>query len=393
MRRGLSLTLVLSCLLLFLGSSVALVVPSEAGLVSRGQVSTRELDNEFVDLAARAKGSTRSNQRKQPAKQVQKQKQPKKANHPPPKQHAAVAHTGAKVKAAKPHPLSYGGKKPKNRPAPGKPTKDQRRTAHNAQKVTAAAKRKTNFNNRQAQRASRNVPPYAGHKATKAQNQAAKQSKNAAKHSRTQAKSKQNLADKKAKGRAFFGSTRDKYHATSNMPHRKATFTTPGGKNKFSGKDVRRAVFNSHHFSSHPTNGKPAEFRNAANGPGGKVVPIIKKMKGHGTEFPINHHRQGYQGREHVPPSVNGAPQKRVMENPGPARAIIQGGPDRNSMLHPVAPSQNMRYKFKGVVSHDERHGSSNAHHQLRANSKPTKNSLDRHDSHQVMNRLFKQKH
>lgn len=62
-------------------------------------------------------------------------------------------------------------------------------------------------------------------------------------------------------------------------------------------------------------------------------------MKGTGIEFPINDHKYGYQGRPQ-PVKVKG--QIPLLENPGPARAIVQKRPN--------SPS----YIFRGVVSHDE---------------------------------------
>ena len=63
-------------------------------------------------------------------------------------------------------------------------------------------------------------------------------------------------------------------------------------------------------------------------------------MEGTGTEFPINNHKHGYQGR---PQPVKTKGQTPPPENPGPARAILQ------------EDKRSHRYSFQGVVSHDEK--------------------------------------
>ena len=84
---------------------------------------------------------------------------------------------------------------------------------------------------------------------------------------------------------------------------------------------------------------QPATFRNAA-GPATKPQRVIEGMEGTGTEFPINNHKYGYQGRPQ-PVKVKG--QTPVLENPGPARVIMQ------------EDKKSHRYSFQGVVSHDEK--------------------------------------
>lgn len=81
------------------------------------------------------------------------------------------------------------------------------------------------------------------------------------------------------------------------------------------GKDVRTAVFNSHHFQG---NGKgkvrspsnlvvhvlivrfiqpaPKQFNNHEQGPAHNRHKPLPKMKGPGQEFPVNNKKGGYQG-------------------------------------------------------------------------------------------------
>ena len=73
-------------------------------------------------------------------------------------------------------------------------------------------------------------------------------------------------------------------------------------------------------------------------------------MEGTGTEFPINKHKYGYQGRPQ-PVKVKG--QTPIPENPGPARAILQEVKNKEK--------KTQRYIFQGVVSHDERKGGQGA--------------------------------
>ncbi|KAF9524317.1 hypothetical protein CPB83DRAFT_861379 [Crepidotus variabilis] len=253
------------------------------------------------------------------------------------------------------HPQAWGKTTPKKLPTK---TKAERRTAHKAQQATAGKRRNDNFKRRRANLAKnggRTAPVVSKRQGKVARKQAvnAKTKRVATKAKDKQAQAKKDLADRKKIGRAKFQDTRAKYQKTTHLPGRKTTFTTPG-REKFTGADARRAVWNSHHFTGKSTNSKPAEFRNAG---GSATNPhrIIKTMKGVGTEFPINHHKHGYQGRPQ-PVKVKG--QTPVPENPGPARAIISKG-------------KGGTYKFQGVVSHDETKkgkgaaAGEHAHHQV----------------------------
>lgn len=81
-------------------------------------------------------------------------------------------------------------------------------------------------------------------------------------------------------------------------------------------------------------------------------------MEGTGTEFPISNHKYGYQARIQ-PVKVKG--RTPVLENAGPARAILE------------EQKGSKRYIFQGVVSHDERKrgkgasGGEYAHHHIQA--------------------------
>lgn len=146
-----------------------------------------------------------------------------------------------------------------------------------------------------------------------------------AKHINSQ---KEALARKHARvaaGRANFKHAAEQQKKTDNLPNRKATFTTTGGK-KYTGKDVRTAVFNGHHFESNPVNYKPTGFRNDEQGPAGAKTRPLPHMTGAGREFPVSNARGGYQGTGDV----------------GSARAITQHNPATG------------RHTYMGVIAHDE---------------------------------------
>jgi hypothetical protein len=263
---------------------------------------------------------------------------------------------GRAQKAPPPHhPRAWG--KTDNKKLPTK-SKQERKEDHKAQQAVAGKTRNNNYLRRQCNLAKQGkAAPVTTKKEGKAARKQAvldKKVKVQAKAKSSQEAAKQRLADRKAEGRKKFDTTRNKYGATTNLPNRKTTFTTPGGQ-KFTGADARRAVWNTHHFAGEPTNQKPAEFRNIA-GSSSNPQRVIKSMKGAGTEFPINNDKHGYQGRPQ-PVKVKG--QKPIPENPGPARAIVQKRPNTRG------------YDFKGVVSHDETKqglGASageHAHHQI----------------------------
>jgi hypothetical protein len=175
--------------------------------------------------------------------------------------------------------------------------------------------------------------------------QAVKGARKTEKHERTQAaalaKKKQRIQD----GRANFAHAAAQQKKTVNMPSRNVRFTTPGGTQTVTGKDVRTAIFNSHHFADNLVNRKPAVFENRPQGPPNNRRVPLPKMKGTGTEFPVSNTPGGYQGG-----------------NPGRFRVITQTKPDGS-------------HKFKGVIAHDERlpstHPGYNDHFLLKQTPKP----------------------
>jgi len=255
--------------------------------------------------------------------------------------HDDVVELHARTKKAPPphHPSAWGKTQDKKLPAK---SKQQRKADHKVQQAVSGKRRHDNHLRRQKNLANQGkaAPVKSRKEGRVARKQAvlAKKKKVQAKAKSTQLEAKKQLSQRKAAGRKKFDQTRKRYHGTDNLPNRKTTFTTPGGQ-KFTGADARRAVWNTHRFTGNPTNFKPAEFRNAA-GSATNPQRVIKTMKGAGTEFPINNHKHGYQGR---PQPVRVKGQTPLPENPGPARAIVQ--------KRPKSPT----YIFRGVVSHDER--------------------------------------
>jgi len=148
------------------------------------------------------------------------------------------------------------------------------------------------------------------------------------KHKRTQAAALARKNQNIQKGRANFAYAAAQQKKTAKMPSRNARFTTPGGTQTVTGKDVRTAIFNSHHFSKKPVNFKPNVFENKLQGPPDRRRAPLRGMKGPGTEFPVSSTPGGYQGG-----------------NPGTFRVVTRTNPDGT-------------HRFKGVISHDERRAS-----------------------------------
>jgi len=147
-----------------------------------------------------------------------------------------------------------------------------------------------------------------------------------AKAQKKQGEANARKTQRKADGRAKFAPTKEAYRKTTSLPHRKNTFTAPDGK-KVSGKDVRTAVFNSHHFSGNKGGAgtaSPKPFKNNLQGPAGSKTRPLPKMKGAGKEFPVNTKKGGY-----------------------------QGGGDVGSMRVVTQPKRDGGSSFKGVIGHD----------------------------------------
>jgi hypothetical protein len=152
---------------------------------------------------------------------------------------------------------------------------------------------------------------------------------NPAKRASSQAAANAKLAARKQAGRNKFGGAAAAHKATTNLPGRRQQFKVPGGGPKFSGKDVRKSVFNSHmerqaNVGKSKTQLKKSPLKDFGNSNHRQPNPkrprdqkSINHMRGKGNEFPI------------------GDP-----VNKGPARVITQ-------------QTRNGHTKFKGVVAHD----------------------------------------
>jgi len=152
---------------------------------------------------------------------------------------------------------------------------------------------------------------------------------NPAKHASTQLAAAQRKAVKKQDGQNKFGAAAAAHRATTNMPGRHQQFKVPGGGPTFSGKDARKAVFDSH-------------MERQANI--GKSNRQLKKSPL--KDFGNSDHRQPQPDRPHDTKSINhmtGRGHEFPIGDPvnkGPARVITQQTPDGHT-------------KFKGVVAHD----------------------------------------
>jgi hypothetical protein len=152
---------------------------------------------------------------------------------------------------------------------------------------------------------------------------------NPAKRASSQAAANAKLAARKQAGRNKFGAAAAAHRATTNMPGRKQQFKVPGGGPTFSGKQVRKAVFDSHMEREANRGRSRTQQRRSPLKPFGnsnhrqpnpkrpKDVKSINHMRGPGHEFPIG-----------------------STVNKGPARVITQ-------------QTRNGHTKFKGVVAHD----------------------------------------
>jgi len=167
-----------------------------------------------------------------------------------------------------------------------------------------------------------------------------------AKHASTQAAADTKKTIKKQDGQAKFGAAAAAHKATTNMPGRQQKFKVPGSGPTFTGKDARKAVFDSH-------------MERQANA--GKSNRQLKKspLKSFGN----SDHRQPQPNKPHDTKSINhmsGSGHEFPIGDPvnkGPARVITQQTADGHT-------------KFKGVIAHDVSRGATdvgyNDHFQVR---------------------------
>ena len=157
---------------------------------------------------------------------------PRDGHTPAPLSHL---NTQAKKAPAPQHPRAWGKTEEKKLPTR---SKEQRKKDHEFQQVKADNKRQDNQERRKNNLAKHQ--PMLDGKATPVKLSAANEQAALAKKERVQAKAKstqleakERLRQRKEAGRMKFDTTRKKYHATDNLPSRKDTFTTPGGKGTF----------------------------------------------------------------------------------------------------------------------------------------------------------------
>lgn len=138
----------------------------------------------------------------------------------------------AKNALAPHHPKAYGKTEAKKLPTK---SKEQRKDNHRIKQANAEKKRHETHERRQNNLAKHQQLPN-GKKApvksivSKEQAVHAKKEKVQAKAKSTQLEAKERLHQRKEAGRMKFEITRTKYHATDNLPGRKDTFNTRGGK-------------------------------------------------------------------------------------------------------------------------------------------------------------------
>lgn len=140
---------------------------------------------------------------------------------------------------------------------------------------------------------------------------------------RTQQEATARAKARKAAGRDNFKAAAAAQKKTKDLPDRKATFSANG--KTYTGKDVRTAVFNGHHFEKNPVNFTPKPFNNDLQGPADHKTRPLPNMVGGGGEFPVTKDSNGYQGKGAI----------------GTTRAIVQ-------------PNSEGGHTFKGVIAHDE---------------------------------------
>ena len=133
------------------------------------------------------------------------------------------------------HPKAYG--KTEDRKLPTK-SKEQRKEDHKIQQAKAEKQRQETHDRRQNNLAKHRQQLHgkeAPVKSIVSKEQAArvKKEKVQAKAKSTQLEAKERLDQKIKAGRMKFDTTRTKYHATDNLPDRKTTFNTRGGKGTF----------------------------------------------------------------------------------------------------------------------------------------------------------------
>jgi len=156
---------------------------------------------------------------------------------------------------------------------------------------------------------------------------------------RTQQEANERKKAKLAAGRDKFKDAAAAQKKTDGLPDRKTTYTALGGE-KFTGKDARVAVFNSHHFANEKVNHKPVEFRNDVQGPPDNKHRPFPNMKGSGQEFPmVAGKSNGYQGRS---------------DDIGVARVITQKNGDRTQFMGAVAHDSTKTKEDPGRYDHHE---------------------------------------
>ncbi|TEB21244.1 hypothetical protein FA13DRAFT_1717127 [Coprinellus micaceus] len=230
--------------------------------------------------------------------------------------------------------------KKKSTPAAQKARKDAVRTKVSGNQAKNAAKKKDPAEQGEDRASIRQASLRWKTEAEQARIPCQGADKRSPKSAAKQAAANKRTKDRKAAGRANFADTKAKYKKTTSLPSRKQTFSANG--KKVSGKNVRTAVFNSHHFNGNKGN-KPAPkpFNNHEQGAAGKKHRPLPKMKGAGQEYPIQQ-------------------QERRVPRRGRRRNDACGGTS-----------------FKGVVAHDasrdKSHPGYNDHMQVKAKKNKSK--------------------
>jgi len=148
-------------------------------------------------------------------------------------------------------------------------------------------------------------------------------------------------AQAKADKKASFQAAAKAHKATTNLPNRQSTFHVPGdaARNKpahtYTGKDVRKAVFNSHMAAQKAkAAGQPSPQRGFKNFP-------HRNPKPNGGANPLPHMRVAANRPGKAPGREIDLPNRHNPAQRGPARVITQ-------------QTKGGHHTFKGVVAHDQ---------------------------------------
>jgi len=158
------------------------------------------------------------------------------------------------------------------------------------------------------------------------------------------------IKESKASRRAHFQAAAKAHRQTTNLPYRKSTFHVEGGVGRpaqtYTGKEVRKAVFDSHMTEEELKKLSKTKARNSNLKPFGNYPVYTPKAHGNAAARPLRGMRVDTISKKPTPPGRDKGkefplPNHVKPGDMGPARVIRQKTKAGN-------------WQFKGVVAHDQ---------------------------------------